>query len=74
MSPCVPKLSTHQPRYLLPRMFSVSFFFKCLFIFERVRECKRQRGRKSERILSRLCAAGAEPDAGLILTNRENTT
>ena len=60
------------------------FFNGYLFIFERERErestCTRmrrggaEREGESERIPSRLPAVGAEPDAGLDLTNREIMT
>ena len=57
-----------------------TFFFKCLFIFERQRETGneqgRGRGRRNHRIQSRLQAlrVSTEPDAGLEPTNQEIMT
>ena len=53
--------------YLFIKMF---IYFECTL----ERAGGRDKGRGSERILSRLCAGSTEPDAGLDPMNRETMT
>ena len=58
------------------KVLTLSYVFKCLFIFERERERERvgEEGRREnpKQALHRQC--NTEPDAGLELTNCENMT